>query len=132
VTVSGSRGSLNVTTASGSHDYENTTGLITARTASGRVDIENHTGQLNVKTISGSIDGEHISFTGNSSLESTAGRIDMEFDTDLDSLTFDLHSTAGSLEVGETEAGRSLITGKGPIRVTGRTVSGSQSYSKAE
>jgi DUF4097 and DUF4098 domain-containing protein YvlB len=121
-------GDMSVESSSGSQTYEEIDGNIKAKSSSGRITINRQTGALDLRATSGKLEGQEVKLTGDSSFQTSSGRIRFEFENDFDDFSFDLQSSSGVLRVGESRVKGTLILGNGPIKITGKSSSGSQEY----
>jgi DUF4097 and DUF4098 domain-containing protein YvlB len=121
-------GNMSVESSSGSQTYEEMDGNIRAKSSSGRITINKQTGVLDLKATSGKLEGQEVKLTGDSSFQTSSGRISFEFENDFDDFSFNLQSNSGVLRVGESRVKGTLILGNGPIKITGNSSSGSQEY----
>lgn len=137
VNASSVSGSVNLTdifsavkgkTVSGGLHFTNVKGNITANSTSGGISLTGIVGEINASATSGSIKGSSVMLTGNSSFNNTSGSVDIILDNNSDALAFDLHSGSGSLEAAGVRSSKKLVTGSGPVKITGFTASGSQRY----
>lgn len=103
-------------------------GALVARSATGRIEIAGMQGTLDLRTSTGGQDGRGIVLTGDSSFESSTGRIRMDFAGDVEQLEFDLRSTTGSLRVDMEESQRRLYLGGTGFTIRGKSSTGSQEY----
>jgi len=103
-------------------------GNVYVNTASGSISMNRVVGEVQAASTSGSIKGSLVMLTGNSNFSNTSGSISMDFENDNETLSFDLHSGSGSLEAAGSRGSEQMIVGAGPIKITGKTVSGSQKY----
>jgi len=69
-----------------------------------------------------------LRLTSDSSFSSVSGNIDIELDSDLEDLGFDLKSVSGSITVGSIRTERGLRMGFGRTLVRGRTISGALAF----
>ena len=100
---------------------------VIVETSSGRVSVDGMaSGHCSVHTISGRIRLHHLH--GRLSAESVTGTIDIELDSDLEDLGFDLKSVSGSITVGSIRTERGLRMGFGRFLVRGRTISGALAF----
>jgi DUF4097 and DUF4098 domain-containing protein YvlB len=121
-------GNMSVESSSGSQTYEEIDGNIKAKSSSGRITINKQTGALDLRATSGKLEGYEIKLTGDSSFQTSSGRISFELENDFDDFSFDLQSSSGALRVGKSRVKGTLIFGNGPIKITGKSSSGSQEY----
>lgn len=119
ITSQASSGDITVAKFDGSMDIEAT---------SGDIKIRGGEGTLEVRTTSGEIEGNDILLRGNASFDATSGDVEIDFENDLEELSFDLRATSGDLEVGSRSAEKRLMIDRGGYKVTGVTSSGDQEY----
>jgi hypothetical protein len=122
------RAQLSLGSISGRISVRDSRGTLTISTVSGAVSLESVSGRIAARTISGSIVARRTELTDDASFSSISGRIDVDLDTALDRLRFDLSSVSGSITIGNIKTAKGLRMGSGPVTLTGRTVSGSQHY----
>ncbi len=128
IRVEGFTGDIKAHASSGDHIYTNVTGDIIADTSSGTITVDRQEGELDLRSSSGDLVGRGVTLTGSSHFQTSSGRIDFQFDNAVEQLSFDLRSSSGQLTAGNTQAKERLTTGQGPIKVTGQSSSGDQSY----
>lgn len=128
VNISGAGNDIKIKTVSGRVTTSNTNGKSAISTTSGSVNINQASGAINIKTVSGSIRGSVVTFTGSSTFHTTSGSINIASTNSPEQLKFNLSSTSGSLSAKGNTGRKNLITGNGAIEITGKTVSGSQTY----
>jgi len=121
-------GNVNGRSSSGSLKADHVTGEITAVSSSGSIRLTNTAGRLNLITTSGSQKGTGIKLTGASSFKSSSGSVSMQLLNNADELSFELHSSSGSLSAKGQTASHKLVISKGPVMIFGKTSSGSQYY----
>ncbi len=122
------KGNVNVRVSSGSIKASQITGDITAVTSSGGIKLDSTIGKLKLMSSSGSQKGTGIKLTGSSSFKAVSGSISMQLLNSSDELSFELEASSGRLYAkGETGKNR-LVIDKGPIKIYGKSSSGSQSY----
>ena len=121
-------GNVDVRTSSGSIKAEQISGNLTAQSSSGSIKLDKVTGALSIKTSSGSQKGTGIRLTDDSSFMSVSGSIVMELLNTEDDLSFNLHSSSGSLFAKGASDTKELVIDLGPIEVYGKSSSGSQYY----
>ena len=114
--------------STGRHSYEDLIGDLRVRSTTGRIEIDGMQGTLDLRTSTGGQDGRGIVLTGDSSFESSTGRIRMDFVGSIEQLEFDLRSTTGSLRVGREESQRQLYLGGTGFTIRGKSSTGSQEY----
>ncbi len=117
-----------VRTVSGRVRLYRVSGLLTAETVSGSIDLDSTQGGVIARTVSGSITGRGLRLMDDSAFSSISGTIDVELDSPIEDLAFDLHSVSGSITVGAIRTERGLRIGFGRTLVSGNTVSGSLSF----
>ncbi len=117
-----------VRTVSGRVRLYHVRGRISANSVSGSIDLDSTEGGVKARTVSGSITGRGLRLTDDSDFSSVSGSVDVELDSALEDLGFDLHSVSGSITVGAIRAERGLRMGFGRTLVRGHTVSGSISF----
>ena len=121
-------GNIKTKSNSGRQSYETIVGDIVAETSSGNVTINEQTGALDLRATSGKLEGNEVKLTSDSSFQTSSGRISFGFENDFDDFSFDLQSSSGVLRVGESRVKGTLILGNGPIKIIGKSSSGSQEY----
>lgn len=121
-------GPADVKTASGEIAVTRLKGNAVATSSSGSLRVEEVVGTLDLTTISGTIKGQQVMLTGPSKFRNGSGNIDILFSNDAETLSFDLKTVSGRLEVQGMITEKQLVKGEGPLRVTGSTTSGNQSY----
>ena len=128
ISLSDVTGDITARTSSGDQRYENVTGGIAARSSSGKITTREQTGSLDLKATSGDLKGEGVRLTGDSSFETSSGKIDFDFTNPIEELSFDLSASSGSLRAGESRGGNRLVLQGGGIRIVGKSSSGDQTY----
>ncbi len=128
INLSGGGNTIKLNTASGSIKASDVNGLLSANTASGGISLERISGTLNISSVSGSQQGTAITLTANANFNSVSGDIRMALTNSTEQLAFNLESVSGSLTAKGTNGARKLQTGNGTIKITGKSVSGSQTY----
>jgi hypothetical protein len=103
-------------------------GSYSVHTVSGRIRLDHVRGRLSVDSVSGGIAGRNVRIDGDSSFSSVSGNVDIELDSALEDLGFDLRSVSGSITVGGIRAERGLRMGFGRTLVRGHTISGALSF----
>ena len=121
-------GNIKAKSSSGRQSYGAIAGDIVAETSSGNITINEQTGALDLRATSGKLEGYEVKLTGDSSFKTSSGRISFELENDFEDFSFDLQSSSGVLRVGESKVKGTLIIGSGPIKITGKSSSGSQEY----
>jgi len=121
-------GNLTANATSGNIQIYNVSGNTSADCSSGNIKMGDIIGMLHVGTSSGNIRGEGIKLTGESRFKASSGNITIELRNDEDELSFDLDAGSGNLRAGSSRADDRLILTKGPIKITGISSSGNQTY----
>jgi lia operon protein LiaG len=121
-------GDIRTVSSSGDIDIEKSNGKIDAVASSGRISLRDTEGFATIKTSSGDIDGKNVMLTESSDFKTTSGDIDIDLKNDIQSLSFYLKASSGSLRAGDNKADRKLILSNGNIKVDGLSSSGSQRY----
>ncbi|MEM9896393.1 MAG: DUF4097 family beta strand repeat-containing protein [Bacteroidota bacterium] len=139
-------GDSDIRSTSGDQSFSETKGNITTESTSGNIRFETFEGDLRVeatsgdlyfrkgkgglkaRTTSGEIDGVYIEITKNTYFDSTSGNIEIDFENDVDELSFDLKSSSGDLEIGSKSGEGRFIIDRGGFKVTGVSSSGDQEY----
>ncbi len=122
-------GNIEGRSSSGRINLNDIEGDIVAETTSGGISLDGVKGGLELESTSGSLEGEEIEITANSYFESSSGSIDMELTNDLETLSFDLKASSGSLRVGSKRAeDRYIDKRSGGLLIRGVSSSGSQRY----
>lgn len=123
-------GNIDGRSSSGRIDLQDIKGDIVAETSSGGIELDGFKGGLKLESTSGSLNGDEIELTANSSFRSSSGSIDIELVNDIESLSFDLNASSGSLRIGDRRAEDRYIDRRGGgIEIKGVSSSGSQRYS---
>ena len=140
------KGDLSVRTTSGDHEYYDVTGdlaivatsgdifvedfngKLTLESTSGDVELEEANGEFEIRSTSGSIEGYNVLLKGDAFFKASSGDIEIDFENDLDDLSFDLSSSSGDIKVGSDSADKKLKISRGGYEVTGITSSGEQRY----
>jgi DUF4097 and DUF4098 domain-containing protein YvlB len=81
-------GNMSVESSSGSQTYREIDGNIRVKSSSGRITINKQMGALDLRTTSGRLEGHEVKLTGDSSFQTSSGRISFEFKNDLDDFSF--------------------------------------------
>ncbi len=121
-------GNVNVRTSSGSIKADHVTGELIASSSSGSIRLDNVAGQLNLTSTSGSQKGTNVKLTDDSSFKSSSGSVSMQLINGADELSFELYASSGSLFAKGNSGDNKLIITREPIKIYGKTSSGSQSY----
>ncbi|MCG8578733.1 MAG: hypothetical protein MI866_02375 [Bacteroidales bacterium] len=114
--------------SSGSIKISDVRGDVRAQASSGGISLSNVSGAVNLATTSGSQRGTNIKLTGNSNFKSSSGSVSMDLTNDTEELSFALKASSGSLNAKGSSGRKNLIIDRGPIKITGTSSSGSQSY----
>lgn len=128
ISVRNVTGDISADSSSGRQLYEGIVGNIIAESSSGSITINDQTGTLDLKATSGRLEGSNVLLEGDSSFSTSSGRISFDFKNDPDDFSFDLNSSSGILNVGQSRAKGKLMIGNGKIKITGKSSSGAQSY----
>lgn len=128
ISVSEVSGNISVQSSSGSQTYAVVDGNIKATSSAGMITIKGQTGALDLNATSGRLEGLDVKLTGDSSFQTSSGRIRFEFENDFEDFSFDLQSSSGMIRVGGSRARGKLKVGNGPIKISGKSSSGSQEY----
>lgn len=127
-TIANAKGDIETQASSGDIDIINFNGFIDVTATSGDVEIRGGRGRVRAQTSSGNIDGRGIELTGNANFKATSGDVEIDFENNINDLSFDLTATSGNLEVGNRSGSKRLIMDRGGYKVTGVTSSGDQEY----
>ncbi|RXQ97640.1 hypothetical protein EO244_01795 [Ancylomarina salipaludis] len=122
------KGNLSTKTTSGDLKFEDINGALSNVSSSGNFTIKNAKTVLDLMATSGDIRGEGIELLADSKFTSTSGDITMDFENEMDALSFDLRASSGDLHAGQRSAERKLYAKHGEIWVYGHSTSGDQSY----
>lgn len=122
------KGNITARSSSGDITAAKFDGSIDLEATSGDIEIRGGKGKVEVRTTSGEIEGEDIWLTGDAGFDATSGDIEIDFENDLDELSFDLRATSGDLQVGSRSAEKRLLIERGGYKVSGVTSSGDQEY----
>ena len=123
-----SKGNIETRASSGDITIAGFNGKIKAQATSGDIELKKGVGAVKVRTTAGNIDGYGIELNNNAYFDATSGRIEIDFDNDLNDLSFDLTATSGDLEVGDRSGEKRLVIERGGYKVIGTTSSGDQEY----
>lgn len=126
--LSNIKGNIETRASSGDIDVVNFNGSLDITATSGDVEIRGGIGTIRAQTSSGNIDGRDIELKGNANFKATSGDIDIDFENNINDLSFDLTGTSGSLNAGGRSSSKRLSIDRGGYRVTGVTSSGDQDY----
>ena len=98
----------------------------------GSVRLDDCIGNLSISAISGDISGKNVELLESMSTTSKYGSVDMQLVNELNSLSFDLKTTYGEINIDKNgekmNSDNVLLIDKGKILVKGVTNSGDQSY----
>ena len=128
IVVRSSRGSIEARSSTGSQRYDYVTGDIRAESATGAIELTNVEGRADLQSATGRLWGRNVRVTADSRLRTSTGRIEIDFANPLEDFTFVLQSVTGLIDVGGTEARGKVQRGSGPLRITGQTTTGRQTY----
>ncbi len=103
-------------------------GNAVATSSSGGIRLDGVVGKLDLTTSSGAIRGQQVMLTEHSSFKNGSGNIDITLSNDPETLSFDLKTSSGRIDVYGRKSDKPLKKGDGVIRVIGVTTSGNQSY----
>ena len=115
--------------SSGLVELTNIKGEIVANCTSGEIRLTDIIGSINASATSGSIRGNSVMITGNSNFKATSGSINFVLLNADKSLSYDLESTSGRLEVAGVKGSKKLLITGGPIKIKSNTTSGNQKFS---
>jgi hypothetical protein len=124
VTLSDCYGEIDTITDTGRQEYSRTAGILNAESDTGRIVVDDHEGEFHLWTDTGRITGRDILVTGDSTVRSDTGEIDLDLLNELDDFTFDIESDTGVIAVGEVRGRGDVTQGSGPIRIKGKTDTG--------
>ncbi len=128
IKIDGAGNNMTLRSVSGEISTSNTNGNLSAATTSGNINLHKVSGVISTKTISGGVSGTEVTLTSNSSFITTSGDVNITISNSAGQLRFNLASTSGSLKAKGVTGKKSLTTGSGTIEITGKTLSGNQSY----
>lgn len=121
-------GDLMLRTSTGELTLESIKGTLETANDDGDVWITDFEGTMHLISIAGNLVGKGILLTGNTYMETTKGRIEMELRNDLNELTFDLASNYGFLYIPGKSKKRKLKSGNGPVLINTSTNNGAQRF----
>ncbi|MBI9062551.1 MAG: DUF4097 family beta strand repeat protein [Marinilabiliaceae bacterium] len=121
-------GNLWTKSSSGSLKISEVTGDLSGRSTSGSISLDRVTGAIELSSSSGSQKGTNIKLTGPSSFKASSGSVSMQLFNEKDELSFNLTASSGSLSAKGSSGRKNLVIERGPIKVSGNTSSGSQTY----
>lgn len=122
------QGDLSSRTTSGDLEFEDINGRISNVSTSGNLTVDKAKTVLDLQTTSGDISGDGIELLGDSKFKSTSGNVSMNFENDIDNMSFDLRASSGDLRAGSRSAERKLYSRHGDLWVYGHSSSGDQNY----
>ena len=114
--------------SSGSIKISGVTGDVKANTISGGIGLNRVAGAVSLSSSSGSQRGTDIKLTGNSHVKTSSGSVLMELVNATEELSFTLSASSGNLSAKGNSGHKNLVIGDGPIKVSGVSLSGSQTY----
>lgn len=117
-------GEIDTITGTGRQEYTRTAGVLNAESDTGRIVVDDHEGEFHLWTDTGSIVGRKLLVTGDCTVRSDTGGIDLDLLNELDDFSFDIESDTGVIRIGEIRGRGDLRHGSGPIRIRGKTVTG--------
>ena len=121
-------GDLSTRTTSGDLQFEDIEGRVSNVSTSGNLTINKAKTILDLHTTSGDISGDGIELIGDSKFKSTSGDVSIDFDNNIDEMSFDLRASSGDLRAGSRSADRKLYMKHGDVWVYGHSSSGDQNY----
>jgi DUF4097 and DUF4098 domain-containing protein YvlB len=121
-------GDLRSRTTSGDLQFEDIDGRISNVSTSGNLTINKAKTILDLHTTSGDISGDGIELIGDSKFKSTSGDVSMDFENNIDEMSFDLRASSGDLRAGNRSAEGKLYMKHGDVWVYGHSSSGDQNY----
>lgn len=119
------QGAFNARTASGGISVSDSRGDLDLNAVSGSIDLRSVEGRIHAQSVSGSTIGHGVTPRESSGFSSVSGSIELKFDASLDDYRFDLSTVSGGIVVGKIRAERGLRMGFGGITIRAHTVSGS-------
>jgi hypothetical protein len=114
--------------STGNQRYDYLTGDLRAESTTGAIELSNVQGKADLRSTTGRLWGRNVRLTADSTFRTSTGGIEMDFANPLEDFTFSLQSFTGSIEVAGTRARGKVETGSGPLRVTGQSTTGRQTY----
>jgi DUF4097 and DUF4098 domain-containing protein YvlB len=127
-TINNLNGNLTLRTSTGEISLKQISGHLTTNNDDGDVHIENFEGTMELISISGNLVGTGIKLTGNTTIKTTKGRIEMELRNQMNELTFDMASNYGFLYIPGKSKKKKLKSGNGPILIQTQTNNGAQRF----
>lgn len=129
--ISKVNGDVSVEASSGSYHISEVDGTVNGSLSSGSITLE-EIGELGSLTVSsGRIKAAHAGLGENTRFNGSSGSFVVQTDSNLDDYNFDLSSSSGGLEVGDTKTRKNLnINNRSNITVSGSISSGRISIQK--
>lgn len=121
-------GNMNTRTTSGDLQFEEVEGRISNVSTSGNMNISKAKTILDLLATSGDIRGERIELIGDSKFKTTSGNVTINFENDIEGMSFDLRASSGDLRAGNRSSDKKLYSKHGEVWVYGRSTSGDQNY----
>ncbi len=128
IAVRSSRGRVDARSSTGNQKYDYVAGDVRGESATGAIELSNCEGSVSLRSATGRLWARSLRVSGDSSFRTSTGRIEIDFANPLDDFTFSLHSVTGLIEVGGVAARGKVEKGSGPLRITGQSTVGRQSY----
>jgi len=128
ITVRSSRGNVEARSSTGNQRYDYVTGDIRGESGTGAIELTNVEGRAELRSTTGRLWGRNVRVTGDSRFRTSTGHVEMDFANPLEDFTLSLQSVTGLIEVDGTEARGRVQKGGGPLRITGQTTTGRQTY----
>jgi len=121
-------GDISTKTTSGDLQFEDIEGSVSNVSTSGNLTIRNAKTKLDLLVTSGDIRGAGIELLGDSKFTSTSGNVSMDFENNIDEISFDLRASSGDLRAGDRSADKKLYLRRGEVWIYGHSTSGDQTY----
>jgi len=121
-------GDISTKTTSGDLQFENIEGNVSNVSTSGNLTIRNAKTILDLLVTSGDIRGAGIELLGDSKFTSTSGNVSMDFENNIDEISFDLRASSGDLSAGDRSSEKKLYLRRGEVWIFGHSTSGDQTY----
>lgn len=128
ITIDQLEGTLKAKSDDGDIRISDTKATLDLQTIEGSVDLRKVAGLLSAISESGSIVGKKITLEGDVSLRTASGAITIDFKNDIESLSFFLTSSSGTMEVEKKIYEESLTIDRGGFRINAITKHGDQKY----
>lgn len=128
ITIDHLEGTLKAKTRDGDLLISDTKATLDLQSIDGEIDLRKVTGLLSAISESGSIMGKKITLEGDASLRSASGVIAIDFKNDIESLSFFLTSSSGTMEVEKKIYEGSLTIDRGGFKINAITKRGNQKY----